>query len=297
MALPDDGRMDQADTVQIGNAISVMISPALKETVFTMPLIHTEECSTASPTIKFRKSGSLVAEAVTEGAVYTPSDANSDINDTSVTATAVKVMVASPISAEAIRFGAGAADIPRVAAEQGRAIGRKFDDDLLALFDSITATSVASTTMDVDTLLQGQYKVFNTPTPTGTLAAIMSVKQVYELKKLMASSGAAQYSSQSQLSILNGVADQRSFVGNFAGIDVYQTVGLSATGGDDQGAIFDPRIGFCAALGGAVETQVIFTGYGVASQIPGVSWAAISWIFYKIALWNDGACCELRSDT
>lgn len=297
MALPDDGRMDIADCVIVGNAISTMISPALKEAVFSMPLIHVEECPPTTNVIKFRKSGSLVAEAVTEGAVYTPSDANSDINDTSVTATAVKIAVASPLTVEAIRFGAGAADIPRVAAEQARAIGRKFDDDFLALVDSITNVATASTTMSVDTLLEGQYNVYNALVPTGGLAAVLHFKQAYELKKVIASSGAAQYSNQSQISILNGIPQANGFVGNFLGVDIYQTTGLSTTGGDTQGVIFDPRIAFAAAIGGSIDTMVEWTGYGVASNIPGFSYAAESWIFYHIVVWNNTAASELRSDT
>lgn len=297
MTLPADGRMDLADTVTIGNAISVMMAPSFQNASIGLGLVHSQNAPSDTNAIKFRKSGSLVAEALAEGTVYTPTDANSDINDSSTTVTATKVVVASPITVEAMRFGAGAADVPRVAAEQGRAIGRKFDTDLFALFDSVTNVATAASTMTTDTLLEGQFNVYNAKVPPGPLVAILDYKAVYELRKLVANSGAAQYSNQSQIAMINSVPAQNGFVGNFLGIDIYQTSGLSTTGGDDQGIIFDPRYAFASTLGGAIESRVDWTNYGVASQIPGFSWVVESWIYYGIALWNDTAACELRSDT
>lgn len=297
MALPADGRMDLADTVTIGNAISALIAPAFKEASIGMNLVYAETCPDNSNVIKFRKSGSLIAEAVSEGAVYTPSDANSDINDTSTTVTAAKVAVGSPVTVEALRFGAGAAAFPRIAAEQGRAIARTFDDDLLALFNSITATATATSTLDTDTLLEGVYKVQSGLVPTGTLVAVLDHKGVHELRKLVANSGAAQYANVQQIQILNGVPQANGFVGNFLGVDIYQTTGLSTTGSDDQGAIFDPRYAFAAAMGGAVQTEIRWTGHGVASQVAGFSYEVSSWMFYGLALWHDAAACEIRSDT
>ncbi len=292
-----DGLMQIADTVTIGNAISRLMSPALQNAAIGFNLVYSETAPSDTNVIKFRKSGSLVAEAVTEGAVYVPSDANSDINDTSVTCTATKVAVASPISVEAMRFGAGAADVPRVAEEQGRAIARKFDADWFALFDSITNVATATTTLTTDDLLNAQYTVYNGKVPPGPLVAVLDYKGVHELRKLVANSGAAQYSNQSQISILNGVPQPNGFVGNFLGIDIYQTSGLSTTGGDDQGLVFDPRYAFCAALGGSIDSRVDWSGVGATNLVAGFSWIVQSWIFYNIAVYNQEAACELRSDT
>lgn len=296
MALPDDGRMDVADTVTIGNAISALMSPALVEASVGLGIVYMETYPSDTNVIKFRKSGSLIAEVVAEGAVYLPTDANSDINDTSVSATAAKVAVSSPISAEAIRFGAGAADVTRVGDEQGRAIARKFDDDLLALFDSITNVATASTTFDTDTLLTGLFNIEAANCPPGPRVALIHYKQLNELRKLVANSGSAIYSTQYN-SPLFGTPAQNNFVGNFLGVDIYQTTGLSATGGDHQGCIWDPRYAFAAGMGGAIESHVGWSGQGVASQIPGFSWIVDSHMFYKIVVWNNTFASELRSDT
>lgn len=297
MALPDDGRMDIADTVTAGNAISAMISPAFKQAAVCLNLTHAETCPDNTNVIKFRKSGSLIAEAVNEGAVYIPSDANSDINDTSVTCTAAKVMVSSPISREAQRFGGGAAAFPRVAAEQGRAIGRKYDADFLALIASITNSATAGTTLDTDTFLTGQYNVYNSLTPPGPLTALLDFKGVLELQKLVVNAGAAIWTNAYSLPLVGGAPQANNFKGNFLGVDVYQTTGFPTTGGDNRQVIFNPEYAFCAAIGGGVTTEIYYTGNGVASQVPGVSDVVQSYIFYAVQIYNNTAACQLRSDT
>lgn len=297
MALPDDGRMDVADAVTIGNAISAAISPALVDSSVGLNIVYTENFSTDSNVIKFRKAGSLVAEVIAEGAVYAPTDANSDINDSSLSLTAAKVVVASPISYEAMRFGAGAANPARIADEQGRAIGRKFDDDLLALFNAITNTATASTTMSIDALIDGIYNIDAAGVPVGRKVAVLHYKQVMELKKVCAATGAAAFMNLQFLDLINGSPKANGFAGNFLGVDIYQQTGQSTTGGDHQGAMWSADYGFAAGLGGPAKTEVFNTGMGVASQVAGLSTVVMSHIFYKIGMWNDTACTEIRSDT
>jgi hypothetical protein len=297
MAAPDDGRMDIADTVTIGNAISAAISPALLDGSVGLSLVHVENFSNQSNVIKFRKSGSLIAEVVAEGAVYVASDANSDINDTSVSCTSQKMAVASPISYEAVRFGAGAASTARVAAEQGAAIAREIDDDLIALFDGLTNVATATTTMSIDCFIDGIYNINAAPAPVGAKVALLHYKQVMELQKVLAATGAAAMSNTQFLELLNSAPKANGFVGNFLGVDVYQQSGMSTTGGDHQGAMWNRDYCFAAGFGGSIETEIMKTGMGVASQVPGFSWVVLSHLFYKIVEWNDTCGCEIRSDT
>ena len=296
MALPADGRSDIADFVTIGNAISAGIAPAFKQASFGLNLVHAETCPLDSNVIKFRTSGSVIAEAVTEGAVYTPTDTNSDITDTSVTATAVKVMVASPITAEALRFTAGQANFARYSAEQGRALGRYFDNDLCSLFNGVTNVATATSTLDTDTILTGQYNVNAALVPPGRQVCVLDHKGLLEIKKQLSNTGAAIYQSQYQHPLL-GAPQPNGYQGSLFDIDFYSSPYLTTTSSDDQGCIFNPEYAFAAAMGGAVETEIVFTGTGVALNIPAVSWIVISWMFYDLVMWNDTAACEVRSDT
>lgn len=296
MALPDDGRRDLTDNITIGNAISAAISPALVKAAIWMNLVAGETCSPDSNVIKFRKSGSLTAEAVTEGAVYTPTDAKTLLTDSSVTATATKVVSVGIYTVESEEFGAGSTSKARYAAEIGRALARKFDADCITLIDSVTNVATATSTMDTDTLNTGVYNVQNSNVPPGPLVAVMSPRQLNDLRKLVANSGAAIYSSQYS-SPLFGVPAANNFVGNFLGVDIYQTTGLSATGGDTQGVIFNPLYAFGCAFGRSIGNDLQFSSVGVASQVAGFSTIVSSWWFYNPVLWNDTAACELRSDT
>jgi hypothetical protein len=296
MALPADGLITQSDLVQTGNAISAMMVPPLVVASVGMSLVQMETCPNSTAVIKFRKSGYTTAEGVSEGAVYLPTDANSDITDTSSTATAAKIAVATPISVEALRFGAGAADTVRVSNDQGRAIAAKFDVDLKALIDSVTLTATATSTMDTDTLLTGVYNIDNGNVPPGPRVAWLHNKGLLELKKLVANSGAAIWTSQYN-SPLFGAPAPNGFVGNLLGVDIYTSSGFSTTGGDNQQVIFDPRFAWCAAMGGSIETHITWTGVGVASQVAGFSYIVDSHIFYGVALYTDAACSEVRSDS
>lgn len=297
MPLPEDGRTDYADFVTIGNGISAGIGPAVKAAAIGLNLVSIAEFPTDANSIKWRKSGSLVAEVVPEGAVYVPSNAKSDINDTSVTTTAAKVVVSSPITAEAMRFGAGAGTVERFSTEQGRAIARKFDADLFALFTGASQIATAASAMDADTLLLGIFNLEASEVPLTRLAAVLSAKQIHELRVEAKNTGGAAYMSQVSLNILGGQPQANQFVGKYLGVDIYRGFGLPTVTTRTVGAVFDTGLAFCAGIGGPIETRVSFTGPGVQNQIPGVSDNVLSWMFYDVKEYYDQAVSQLRSNT
>lgn len=291
-----NGLTTQSDMNQQAYALSRLLGPALVETSTWMNLVYAETCSDNSNKIRFQKSGSLIAEGVSEGAVYVPSDANSDITDTYVEVTATKIVAGSVLTAEQQRFGGANRAIPRFANEQAAAIARKFDTDCKALIDSVTLTATAASVLDTDTLLEAAYKVRNGLLPNGPLVAVVDRKGAFELQKHIANSGSTIYSSQYNHPVF-GTPKANNYVGEVLGIGLFQTSGLSTTGGDDQGVVFDPRFFIAAAMGGEVNSQGRWTGHGVASEVAGVSTEFTSWIFYGVAVFYDAAACELRSDT
>lgn len=297
MALPDDGRMSYADSITLGNTLSASISPAFKAAAICLNLCAVQNFSDMTDVIKWRKSGSLTAAVLAEGQVYLAANSTSKITDSSVSTTAAKAVVGSPVSYEVVQFGAGAASMPRISGEQGRAIARQFDSDFKALITSITATAPATSTMDIATIITGQYQLRLGEMPVGPMVALCSHKQVAEIKQLIAQSSAAQFANQSQLVLLNGTPTPNMFVGNYLGTDFYETSSLPASGAQTAGVLFNPLYAFCAGLGGAVQTDVFQTGAGVASQIPGFSWYMLSYLFYNVAVWNNAAAVEILSNT
>ena len=57
------------------------------------------------------------------------------------------------------------------------------------------------------------------------------------------------------------------------------------------------RRAHAAAMGGAIDSHVYWSGAGVASQVPGFCWVVDSHMLFGVALYNDTAASELRSDT
>lgn len=291
-----NGLSTMSDMNQMAYALSRLLGPALVETSTWLNLVYAETCPDDTNKIRFQKSGSLIAEGVSEGAVYVPSDANSDITDTYVEVTASKIVAGSVLTAEQQRFGGANRAIPRFATEQGSAIARKFDTDCKALIDTVTLTATATSVLDTDTLLEAAYKVRNGLLPNGPLVAVVDRKGAFELQKHIANSGSTIYSNQYNHPLF-GTPQANNYAGEMLGIGIYQTSGLSTTGGDDQGVVFDPRYFIAAAMGGSVNTEPRWTGHGVASEVAGLSIELTSWIFYGVAVYYDAAACELRSDT
>lgn len=291
-----NGLTTMSDMNQAAYMLSRLLGPALVEASTWLNLVYAETCSEDSNKIRLQKSGSLIAEGVNEGAVYVPSDANSDITDTYVEITAAKIVSGSVLTAEQQRFGGVFRQIPRFGEEQGRAIARKFDVDCNALINSVTETATAAALLDTDTLLEAVYKVRNGLLPAGPLSAVLDRKGISELQKQVANSGAAIYSSQYNHPIF-GTPKPNNFIANLLGVDIYQMSGLSTTGGDDQGVLFDPRYFIGAAMGGDVITVPRWMGQGVSSENAGLSWELLSYIFYGVAVYYDAAACEVRSDT
>lgn len=282
-----------SNLVTIGNAISALASPALVKAAIGLGLVHAETFSTDTNVIKFRKNGNVVAETLAESTAYTPS-ASSELTDSSITCTAVKAVVASKLSVEALRFGTSAASLERLAQEHGYALGRAFDAALLALFTGFSTGITATTVLTKDNLLDAAYNVRAGMKGAGggKLVGVFDYKGVNEIRKELTSISASAFSNPSLLQLVEKIPEPSALAGEFAGIEIYETDGLGTSGGDDIGAVFHPEYAFCAGLGGDVKTAVQFLG-GSGGFVYEIS----SHFFYDVKEWNDAAGCKVLSDT
>lgn len=282
---------EYANFVNRTDEISAGMSPAFVNASIGANLVYAENFPAAGPKVlKFRKSGSLVAETLAESTAYTFS-ANSEMTDSSISCTAVKGVVVTKLTLEAFQLAGPDASVQRIADEQGRSLARLFDATLLALFDGLSQAVTASTTLTASDLLDAQYTVFSGKTPPGRLVAVLDYKGVNELGKQAINTSAAAFTQPGFLNLI-GTPQANNFKGELAGIDIYQTSGLSTTGSDDQGAVFHPLYAFCAGLGGAFETYM-----SPIKISEGFYWEIGSVLWFDIKEWNDLAGTELRSDT
>ena len=283
-----------ANYITIGNAVSALASPAFAEKTIMLNLCTVEQYPDNTNVIKAQKKGSLTAEDVTESTAYSLS-ASSELTDSSVSCTAVKGVVASQISVEALRFANPASRIARIGEEQGAALGRLFDTAAVALFSSVATGVTATNTLTKDNLLDGQYNVFAAmkgAVGDGKLAAVLHYKGANEIRKELTSISASAFANGAMLSLIKGAPKAHGLVEEFAGMEVYHTSGLPTSGGDNIQLVFHPQFAFFDGLGGAIETEVLWKG-----ATGGSLWEISSHMFYKVVEWNDTAACKVLSDS
>lgn len=268
--------------------ISEAISAALVEQVVCLPLVYMEDTN-GHNVRKFRKDGSLTAEAIAESGSYSFS-ASSELTQSSVTATATKAAVASKLTVEAQEFTT--MDIDQLAMKQAQAIARYLDDQVLALFDGFSTQVTATSTLTVDDLMDSIYNVHSGFAGGPNIITILELKGANELKKEVISSGATAFVHERNVSILgdNFVANN-GFVGGLPGSTIYATTGQPTSGSDDVALTYNADMAIAGLISPGVRVQMSWEGSA------GGYWELYSYTFEDFVEWNDAAGVGLLSNT
>lgn len=278
-----------------GNAVAGMMGPAYVAKSFGMNVVRTEQFPDTTNTIKVPISGYLIAETVGESTNYTYS-ANSELVDSSVTCTAEKSVASARISVEALRFAQPHADMARTADNLAAAHARLFDSKLKALYGSLSQSVTATTILTKDNLLDARYNCTSGTdgNMSGVLVGTFDYKGVNEIRKELTSVTASAFSNKELLSLVNLEVPGAAPVGEFAGIQIYETSGLSTSGGDDIAAVFDPYQTFFAGVD-------VGNGFAVKVHDPrsdnGLTYEVLTWGFFKVVIWRNTSGCKVLSDT
>lgn len=286
------------------DVISAGISAALVQAAVVVPLIYAEDLPAGTNVKKFRKAGSLTAEAVSESAPYTFS-ASSEYTESSVTVTAVKSAVASLLTVEAEQFSS--INLARLAAEQGQAIARLLDDDVLTLFDEHNNSVTCGSILTVDDILTAAYTVRAAVKGASKrkLIGVFDYKGINEIRKELVKSAASVFSIPEMVSLLRpseSMQTPNGYVGSLPGIDLFETDGLPSANSDDYALVFNPDLCYCAMYSPSVQVRTRWVGasqYGesAAPNATGFATEVASWVFSDVKEWNDTAGCTVRSDT
>jgi hypothetical protein len=289
--------MGVANLTELSNSINptdvIMagISPALVKANCMMGLMYTEGLPQGTLTAKLKKQGSLTAAALAESTALAP-DANGELTDTSVTATIAKCAVVSGVTVEQSEFGYITGD--RIASEHGAAIARFVDNDALSLFSSLSTAVTSSSILTVDDIMLGQFNVYASECPNKEvpLAAVLSHRGFYNIKKEITQSGASVWTNGTELSILGGPPQANCFVGSLGSqIQVYATSGHATSGGDTVQAVFHPMWCLAGFFAPSPKTWTESEGRG------GFFTAYATYYFYDVLIWNNAAGVKLLSDT
>jgi len=173
--------------------------------------------------------------AVAAAAVNEATDlSNTAINPSSVTITASEVGVMTTLT-DLARNSAPrnvAADIGRLF---GEGIAKKMDQDLLALFDGFsTAVGTDSAALSPATIFNAASTLRAAGLPVDETYCVLHPKVAYDLKSGLTNTFAGLSTDLSNEALRNG------FIGQIAGIKIFETGNMSNTGnaGDYKGAVF-----------------------------------------------------------
>lgn len=278
------------------NVISDGITPALVSPIVVAPLLRYEPLPVGTNVKLFAKDGYITAEQVNESAVQAVDGAEQELTQSSVTATCVKLAATCHLTVEAQQFSTiSLGDLARYA---GEAIGRDWDDEILALFSSFSGGVTASSTLTFDDILDAQYGVRNGTAGVswGELHCVLDFKGAKELRKELASSSAAALSLESQIELLRGIGSPRGYIGSRSGINFFETSGLPTSGSDDVALIFDPMLAFGAMASNTPQVRTRWLG-GAGDGTRGFCDEVSAWIFCDVVEWNDAAGYMIKSDT
>jgi hypothetical protein len=279
-----------SNSAKVTNVLSDGISAALVQNVVALPHVYAEDLPRGTMIKLWRKDGSLTAEAVSETSAYTPS-ASSELTQSTITATVAKTVCVSKLTVEAEQFGN--IDLSKLAVEQGKAIARKLDADVVALFAGIATTVTASSILTVADVLQAAYSV--RASLAGGIGAklrgIFDYKGVFEIQKELLQSGGAALTNPELITLLTGLPQLNGYVGSLPGVDIYQTSGLPLSTSDDTGCVFNPETCFAGMYSPSVTVKP--TWIGTAGFLTEVA----SYVFSSVVEWNDLAGCRVLSDT
>lgn len=259
----------------------------VKEAIFTAQekslvrnLVTTYDISgDASDTIQVPVYPNVSAAAVAEGTDLS----STAVSTSSVTITATEVGVQAVLTDLMARSTARdvAGDLGRVL---GEAVAKKMDEDLIALFDGFSASKGAAGTELTAAHVFQAAATLRANKFTSNPNMVIHPYQAYQLKANMTNTFANPNGGD-----LQNEAMRNGYVGQIAGVNIYESANLTVDGLDDaKGAVFVPE-----ALGLAVKWDINIEPQRDASLR---GWELNATAAYGVGELQDGAGVEMYFD-
>jgi N4-gp56 family major capsid protein len=172
------------------------------------------------------------AAGLTEGTAATPADVSTD----GVTLTVAEVGLATQIT-DLARVSSASNIVSDIGRLFGEAIARKIDLDLTALFDSFSTNVVGtdSSALSAATIFQAVAKLKSAGVPSTDIACVLHPAVAYDLKSNLTNTFGNPNAGD-----LQNEAMRQGYVGQLAGIPVFETSNIANTGttGDYKCGVF-----------------------------------------------------------
>jgi N4-gp56 family major capsid protein len=175
------------------------------------------------------------AAALSEGNEIADSTVNTSSAVLTVTTAAIRTLVTDLAVASA--SSNVVADIGRLF---GEAIARKIDIDLTAQFLNFTASGNGATAITAADIFQAVAKLKAAAVPTEGMVCVLHPEIAYDLKAALTTGGNTPFTVGGGASEVANEAMRSGYVGQLAGIPVFETSNFNNTGnaGDYMGAVF-----------------------------------------------------------
>jgi hypothetical protein len=281
-----------SNTWQVNKVLSARAAPEFAKSTVAMNLIYAEDLPSMQGTaVKgFRRTGALaIPSSLAESnsiALGTPR------SDTVVDATAAKMVRADGVSFENQKFGM--AEVNGYVQSQAKAIARGVDNQVLALFPSVTNLVDCAGALTIDRLDDAQLLILQAevPNPDQQLVFLGSARSYRNLKSDIRTSSGAAFQSEKFLSIFDGPPKSNYFYGSLPGIDLfYAPSGFTAVSSQSSQCLFHPQWAFAGMFDNQINVLTTQVGAG------GLYTEVVSYFFWASVLWNDTAAVEVLSTT
>lgn len=246
---------------------------------------------------KLPKSGSVTAAVVAEGVAATPQT----LADTSVTLTIQKAVVVTKPTAEALKFASNGTNQNRHAALAGQACADKFDVDACALSNGFAAAVDSGTSLTIAKLQEALYTLRLAKLPSTRAAAVLHVKQMYQLEADIRAGGNAIYGNPNfSLEALKAAGQaRRGFRGEIFGCELFETmncfVDTAPTPDDNVGMVICPDFAIAALFPEGLTPQFKTEADGSVGFLESVTHIKTT-MWYQLAEYVDAAGVALKSD-
>jgi hypothetical protein len=286
---------EQGNFVGPTDEVSDAMAAALVQKIMMVPLIYSEDIPAETNVKVFKQDGKVEAVTLAESAPYT-FNADSEIVQSSFTATATKKVVGSKLTVEAGRYRGE--DEISVATRQGEGIGRALDNEIFALFGSFAnSVGATGTALAGATILDAAFTVKEAlAAGEQRLRGVFDYKGLNELKTEVNASGSALYGNDAMSSFVTDLFQSntdtpRGFVTHFGGVDLYESAGVTDDGTDDTGLVFNPEMAIAGIYDPSISVWMLPKGSeGLYTEI-------MSWTFSDAIEWVDLAGCRVISAT
>ena len=220
------------DDVSYSEILTDVVRDALMAVVVTPALMDFYDLAgQASKAIKIPQAGKETASALTEGTEVS----NTALASSSVTGTAAEIGIMATITDVLEVSDIAAAHGARLRT-LGRSLGDKLDVDICALFPGLNTTVGSSgNNITLSVLLDGIFEIENADAMSGDLVCVLHPRQTADLRTELEADAASIYVGKSDQSISKA---QAGYFGSWFGIDIFQTTNVSASGGNNIGALF-----------------------------------------------------------